>query len=125
MRMQLVGTALRGVVRRGMVVRSLATAESIEWTKEALRRADAVCFDFAGRPASLYLKREGSPSRAVVASRATIYDDFAARLVVGLDADQRGGHRRPRGALRRGRGSRGLDHQSDGRWCKVRGRHCS
>ena len=52
--MQLVATALRGVVRRGMVVRSLATAESIEWTKEALRRADAVCFDFAGRPASLY-----------------------------------------------------------------------
>ena len=36
--------------RKPTAVRSMATAQSIEATKVALRSADAVCFDFAIRP---------------------------------------------------------------------------
>ena len=38
------------MLRKPMTVRSMATAQSIEATKVALRSADAVCFDFARRP---------------------------------------------------------------------------
>ena len=37
------------ILRKPTAVRSMATAQSIEATKVALRGADAVCFDFARR----------------------------------------------------------------------------